>query len=135
MKGFDQMESFENAVMWDYFKRVLNWPIDKIAYEMNVNERRLLEWINGRASVITGLLKSDKGKVETIREGLEKKYPLPEKEKRKGLKLDIMQVVKKYKEGNPIPELAKIFKCDLNDFRQWWNDNLPVINQEFRKER
>jgi len=131
----DHIETLENTVKWDYFKRVLNWPTSKVAYEMNVNERRLIEWVNARATVITKLLKSDAGRAKAIREELEKEYPLLKAEAEKKLSLNIIQVVKKYKEGNALPQLAKIFKCNTKDFRRWWNDNLPVINQEYRKER
>jgi len=63
---------------------------------------------------------------------------LPEAEfrkKQKIEKLNIIQVVKKHKEGNSLAQLAKIFKCNPKDFKRWWNDNLHVINQEFRKVR
>ena len=134
MKEFDQIESLENAVIWDYLRGVLNWPSEQIAYEMNWNERRLLEWVNQRATVITKLLKSDKGRVESIIKRLEKEYPLPMVEKKKDLKLSTRQVAKKYKEGLSIVELAVIFKCSLNDFRVWWNENLFEINQLFKKD-
>jgi len=134
MKEFDQIESLENAVIWDYLRGVLNWPSEQIAYEMNWNERRLLEWVNQRATVITKLLKSDKGRVESIIKRLEKEYPLPIVEKKKDLKLSTRQVAKKYKEGFSIVELAVMFKCSLNDFRVWWNENLFEINQLFKKD-
>lgn len=135
MKEFEHIETLENAVKWDYFRRVLNWSKDKTAYEMHENERQLIEWTNKRAAVITKLIKSDVGRVKAIRKQLEKDYPLPEAESRKEVNLGIKQVVKKYNEGNSLSQLAKIFKCDRADFKRWWNDNLPVINQEFRKDR
>lgn len=135
MKEFEHIETLENAVKWDYFRRVLNWDIDKIAYEMHLNKRRLKEWIGKRASIITKMIKSDQGRVEAIRNRLEKEYPLPKEEEKKRLKLDHTQVAKKYNEGYSLPELAKIFKCDQNVFRHWWNEDLSKINQELKKER
>lgn len=133
------LESLENAVKWDYFKSILGWPTEQIAYEMNWNTRRLLEWTNKRAAIITELLKSDVGKVKAIRKKLEKEYPIPKEKSRKELKLETIQVAKKYKElkevgaGNLLQELAKLFKCDFNEFRLWWNRNLPVINEQVRR--
>ena len=134
MKEFDYIETLENAVAWHYFKGTLGWDDDKIAYEMCLHPRRLKEWVNGRASVITKLMKADPGKTESIRMRLEEKYPLPEIEGRKRIKLEINAVVKVYKEGKEtLQELAKHFKVDLNDFRLWWNDNLQVINSLVRR--
>jgi len=129
------IETLENAVKWDYFKQALNWSTEKIAYEMYLNERRLREWVNKRATIITELIKANPGAVKTIRKRLEKEVPISEEKPEKRLNLDIRKVVKKHKEGNSLTQLAKIFKCDGDDFRRWWSDNLSIINQEFRKER
>jgi len=127
------IETLENAVKWDYLKRVLNWPTDKIAYEMYLNERRLREWVNKRATVITNLMKSNTGMVKKIREQLVKDLPAEKAGSKKQLNLNIIQVVKKYKEGKSLAQLAKIFKCERSDFMRWWTDNLGIINQEYRK--
>lgn len=135
LKDFSYIESLENAVKWDYFKGTLGWDEDKIAYEMNVHPRRLIEWVNQRMSVVVGLLKSDPEKVKAIKKKLEEQYPTPEQEEsKKKLKLNIKQVVKKFKEGKSLKELATIFKVEFNEFRLWWNDNLQVINQEYKKQ-
>lgn len=137
MKEFDHIENLENAVKWNFFKNTLGWDDnDKIAYEMFQHLRRLTEWTNKRAAVITKLIKSNPGKVKEIRERLEKEYPLPKAESRKILKLDVIKVVKIFKEEKlSLQDLAKKLKCDFNEFRLWWIDNLPVINQEYKKER
>jgi len=127
------IETLENAVRWDYLKCVLNWPMDKVAYEMYVNERRLREWVNNRASVITRMIKSNPGVVKSVRKKLEKEFPAEEVKQSKTLSLNIIQVVKKHKEGKTPLQLAEIFKCDRSDFMRWWSDNLGIINQEFRK--
>jgi len=132
---FSHIETLENAVKWHYFRNDLGWPIDKTAYEMNVNERRLVEWVNARASVITGLLKSDQGKAEAIREKLKEAYSLPEEEKQKQLKLNVIQVAREYKKGGlSLQDMAKKFKCDSNKFRVWWNENLSIINAQMKRE-
>lgn len=142
MKEFDHIESLENAVKWDYFKGVLGWDLDRIAYEMNCHPRRLTEWINRRAATVTQLLKSDKARVDKLRKELEKRYPIPavetkqERQKREKIeKLEIVTVVKEFIKGRSIADLARIFKVDFNDFRIWWNRNLPVINQQVRQLR
>lgn len=142
MKEYDHIESIENAVKWDYFRRVLGWELDKIAYEMCQHPRRLVEWTNRRAATITQLLKSDKGKVEKIRKELERQYPPPvvetkkeRKRKEKIDKLNIKSVVKEFNKGRSIADLARIFKVDFNDFRLWWNKNLAVINQQVKQLR
>ena len=129
------IETLENAVRWDYLKRVLNWPVGKIAYEMYLNEKRLIEWTNKRAAVMTRMLKSNPGVVKKIRDKIKKEIPIEEVKPEKILNLNIIQVVKKYKEGNSPLQLAKIFKCKQGDFFRWWSDNLRIINQEYRKER
>jgi len=134
-KELNSIESLENAVKWDYFKRVLNWPIDKIAYEMRLNERRLLEWVNARSAIITKLVGSETGKVKAIRAELGKKYPLPKDTPKKRLDLNIIKIVTEHKEGKSLNQIAKKFKCNPVDFRRWWSDNLGLINQEFRRER
>ena len=135
MKKYDHIETLENAVTWDYLKRVLNWPTAKIAYEMYLNEKRLLEWVNKRATIITKLIESQTGRVKAIRAGLTKQYPLPKDMPRKRLDLNIIKIVKEYKKGKSFDQMAKPFKCSPGDFRRWWSDNLAIINQEFRKER
>jgi len=134
-KELSHIETLENAVKWDYFKQALNWSTEKVAYEMYLNEKRLREWVNKRATVITNLIEANPGMVKTIRKRLEKEIPVLEEKPEKRLNLDIRKVVKKHKEGNSLTQLAKIFKCDRDDFRRWWSDNLGIINQEFRKER
>ena len=134
-KESNGIETLENAVTWDYLKRVMNWPTGKIAYEMYLNEKRLLEWVNKRPTIITKLIKSQTGRVKAIRAKLSKKYPLPKDVPAKRLNLNIIQIVKEYKGGKPLNQLAKKFKCDPIDFRRWWSDNLQIINQEYRRER
>jgi len=134
-KESNGIETLENAVTWDYLKRVMNWPTGKIAYEMYLNEKRLLEWVNKRPTIITKLIKSQTGRVKAIRAELKKKYPLPKDTPRKRLDLNIIKIVKEYKNNKSFNQLAKKFKCDPSDFRRWWSDNLQIINQEYRKER
>ena len=133
---FSHIETLENAVKWHYFRNDLSWPIDKTAYEMNVNERRLIEWVNARASVITGLLKSDPGKVDAIREKLKEQHAPPQlEESPEVLKLDPVKVGREYMKGElSLYDLAVKFKCDYNKFRVWWNRNLSVINAQMKRE-
>ena len=134
-KELNGIETLENAVTWDYLKRELSWPTDKIAYEMYLNERRLLEWINKRSTIITKLMKSEPGRIKAIRAELKKEYPLPKNTPRKRLDLNIIKIAKEHKNNKSFNQLAKKFKCDPIDFRRWWSDNLQIINQEYRKER
>jgi len=136
-KEFDHIENLENAVRWDYFKRILNWPIEKIAYEMYQNDKRLLEWANKRASTITALIKAEPERVKKIRKGLEKEYvPTAGETKEEAIKrekiekLNIQKVVREFIKGKSLADLARIFKVDFNDFRLWWNQNISVINQQ-----
>lgn len=142
MKDFSKIETLENAVKWDYFRRVLAWPIEKIAYEMNVHTDRLKEWTNIRASAITAFLKTEKGRIEAIRDGLEKEYPPPLPETKEARvqrqrieKLNVKAVAKDYMKDPAPNKLAEKYKIDPTQFRSWWGRNIGVINQEVNKLR
>jgi hypothetical protein len=47
---FSDIETLERWLTWKYMTETLRWGVAKVAYEMRVNERRLLEWVNARAS-------------------------------------------------------------------------------------
>jgi len=142
MTDFRQIETIENAVKWDYFKGVLNWSLDKIAYEMDRHPRRLTEWVNTRAAMITTLLKADKGRVKAIRKKLEKQYPPPLKETKKRQaerkrieSLNPVMVARAYVKDRNLNNLAKKYKIDNGEFKIWWSQNLSEINQHIRKLR
>lgn len=140
MKDFSMIETLENAVMWDYFKRVLAWPLEKIAYEMNVHPQRLSEWVSIRGSKITELLKADKGRIEAIREELEKEHPPPPKETKKERVmreriegLNVVTVAKDYVKDPNLANLAKKYKLAPDQFKSWWGRNIGEINVQVRK--
>ena len=142
MKDFSTIETLENAVKWHYFKSVLAWPIEKIAYEMNMHPGRLSEWVNIRAAEITALIKANKGRVEAIREKLEKDYPPPPRETKKERmqrqrieKLDVKAVARDFIKDESPNSLAEKYKIEPSQFRQWWSRNIGVINQEVGKLR
>lgn len=142
MEDFSKIETLENAVKWHYFKSVLVWPLEKIAYEMDHHPKRLAEWTNIRASAITALLKAEPKKAEKIREKLEKIYPPPPNETKKERifrekveKLDPTRVAEDYVKDPSLENLIKKYKVRPSDFRQWWSRNIGVIDQKVRQIR
>ena len=130
---FEKMETLENCIKIDYLQGQLGWSAEQVSYELNFNLRRMTEWRNARTAAITRLLKSDPIATENIKKQLLKDYPLPQPEKTKKLKLDADRVVKCLIEGKTLPEIAKSFRCDFNNFRIWHNENLRLINEKVRQ--
>ena len=135
MPDFKNIESLENWVTWQYLGQELRWPMDRIAYELDVNERRFKEWINERASTMTRLADSQPGKVKEILARLRKKYPISTPVERAIPNIGIPKVVKFYSEGFTLAEIAEKLKVKQEDFIFWWNQNLKAINLELRKTR
>ena len=133
MIEFNNIETLTNWLAWKYFKSHLNWPTDKIAYEMNVNERRLIEWVNLHAAAMSAMERSQAGEVARIMAELGEKYPpeVPDPEALPEIK--ISDVVKLLKEDKTMGEIAHAVRCPIDTFRRWWTVNLPLINAQLRK--
>ena len=127
------METLENCVKIDYFRSFLGWTLSQIAYELNFNHQRMVEWLTKRSAAIASLMKADPVAVENIIKGLKKDYPAPKPEEPKKLKLDTNRVAKYLAEGKSPQEIAKSFHCNFNNFRIWFNENLKLINQKVKQ--
>lgn len=127
-----KMETLENCVRINFFRSRRSWTMEQIAYELNFNLRRMVEWVNSRAAAIAQIMKTDPAVAKNLMAQLEKDYPLPKVEKEKKLKLDVTKVAKFLKEGLSLAEVAKKFHCKYNNYRIWHNDNLGLINQKMK---
>jgi len=132
MSDFLKIESLENWVAWDYFRNQLGWAIQKIAYELDVNERKLVEWVNARSAAMTRLAGQQPGKVKKIRAELQKKYPTSQAVDREMLNIDIAKIAKLLKKDFRLPEIAKKLKYKYDDFIFAYNKRLPEINAKLR---
>jgi len=130
---YKKMETLENCVKFRYLRGHLGWTMEQVSYEMNFNQRRMLEWINARSTAMSRITKLDPPMVKKIEKQLLKDYPPPKPKKMKKIALDVNRVVKCLKEGKSLQEIAKIFRCKENDYRLWHNENLRLINQRMKK--
>jgi len=133
MSEWENIESLENWAAWGYLREELNWPVDKIAYELNVNERRLIEWVNARAASMNKQAAGAKDKVKKYREQIEKRFPKPEINDAGFPNIKVNDVVKALLDGNSFAELAGQFKADPVKFKLWYGQNLQLINELYRK--
>jgi len=129
------VESLETWVAWQYYSQELRWSIDRIAYELNVNERRFKEWVNASANTMTRLADSQPEKVKEILAKLKEKHPTSTPVEREMPAISISAVVKLYSEELTLAEIAQKLKVKHDDFIFWWNQNLKIINLELRKLR
>ena len=133
MSDFSKIESLENWVAWDYFRNELGWSPQKIAYELDVNERKLIEWVNARASTMTRMVDQQPGKAKKIKAELQEKHPTSQPADRETLDIDTNKVAKLLKEGYKLPEIAKKLKYKYDDFIFAYNRMLSEINAIFRR--
>lgn len=131
---FKKIESLENFLTYNFMRGELGWPNKRIAYEMDVNEDRLIEWINARRGAMEKISKGSPGSVRGLNTELRRKYITNAVKEKKKKEIDLKKVVTLFQAGNGIREIANALKVDKNDFREWWNNNLPVINQQIRKD-
>lgn len=134
-KKFDSIESLENWVAWDYFKSVLYWPNDKVAYELDVNERKLIEWIGERGAKMTELAGAQPGKVNATRKDLEERYPVEVVKDPTIPNITIKKVVEMLRDGKQPREIAASVKCPEGDFLLWYGNQNQAVNAEFRKQQ
>jgi len=133
MSDFSKIESLENWVAWDYFRNELGWAIQKIAYELDKNERKLIEWVNARGSEMSRMVEQQPGKVKKILVELKEKYPTSQPADRETLNIDTNKVTKLLREGYKLPEIAKKLKYKYDDFIFAYNRKLQEINAMFRR--
>lgn len=134
MDNFSKIESLENWVAWDYFRNKLGWSPQKIAYELDVNERKLMEWVNARASAMTRMVDQQPAKVKKMLKELKEKHPSSQPADRELLNIDIKKVVKLLREGFSVYEIAKKLKYKYDDFIYAYNKNLKTINALMRRQ-
>lgn len=130
---FSDIESLKNWVCWYYFKTELGWTNEKIAYEMNVNERRLIEWVNKRGAVMNDLQTKRSIEADKIIENLEKKYPIETPKETKVPKIDFDKVEKLFNKGLSLQEIAKKIKCPFSKFKLWWQKNVHQIESRMKE--
>ena len=133
MPDYSAIESLENWVAWGYLREELNWPVDKIAYELNVNERRLIEWVNARAASMNKQAAGAKDKVKKYREQIEKRFPKPKINDTGFPNIKVSDVVKALLDCHSFSELTEHLKVDPEKFRLWYGQNLQLINELYRK--
>jgi hypothetical protein len=133
MIEFNNIETLTNWLAWKYFKGRLNWPTDKVAREMHVNEHELIEWVNRRGSAMSAVERGQVGDAKRIMDEFEAQYPpeVPDPEALPDIKLN--DVVKLMKEDKTLGEIAHSVRCPIDTFRRWWTANLPLINAQLRK--
>lgn len=131
-KFMEIMETLENCVKINFFRDRRGWTMAQIAYELNFNLQRMMEWVNSRGTAIAQIMKTDPAFTKRLMLQLDKDYPLEEVKEEKKLKLDVNKVVKFLKEGLSLMEIAKKFHCKYNNYRIWHNDNLKLINQRMK---
>jgi hypothetical protein len=129
----DRYDSLENWAIWSYLRGTLEWPVNRIAYELDLNEQRLLEWVNENSTKMSDLARANPEKVAKMRADIEKRYPPEPEDEPKVPKITIRKAVELLTNGKTLNEIAKIAKCPEPDFKTWWNQNLALINIEYRK--
>ncbi len=131
-KFMEKMETLENCVKINFFRDRRGWTMAQIAYELNFNLQRMIEWVNSRGTAIAQIMKQDPAVTKRIMAQMDKDYPLKPAKEEKKLKLDVNRVVKFLKEGRGLMEIANLYHCKYNDYRIWHNDNLKLINQRMK---
>ena len=131
-KDYNQIESLENWVAWTWLTGVRAWSLAKTAYELHLNERRLIEWVNARSATMNKLMKAHPKKVETILKDLKKRFPKEVKKESKLPNIQLKRVLGLLAEGLSIPEMAAELKVKPDDFRTWYNANLQLINSQIK---
>lgn len=128
-----QLYDLKTWVTWGYMRNTLNWTPDKIAYELELNEKRLIEWVNKSGIEMNTLVSTNPGIVKTYREELEAKYAEPEEKAKKLPNINMEKVVKMHRDGFNLQEMAKKLKVKFEDFRAWWHENLGIINEKIKR--
>jgi len=131
-KFIEIMETLENCVKINFFREKRGWTMAQIAYELNFNLQRMVEWVNSRGTAIAQIMKTDPAVAKRIMAQMDKDYPLKPVKEEKRLKLDVNKVVKFLKEGLSLMEISKKFHCKYNNYRIWHNENLNLINQRMK---
>ncbi|MCK4794970.1 MAG: hypothetical protein KAV87_65180 [Desulfobacteraceae bacterium] len=132
MSDFSKIESLENWIAWDYFRNELEWAIQKIAYVLDVNERKLMEWVNARAATMTRVDDQQPGKAKKIRAELREKYPSSQPVDRELLEIDVTKIAKLLQKDFNLREIAKKLKYKYDDFIFAYNRNLKLINAKLK---
>jgi len=132
-KDFSSIESLDNWVKWQFFRGELKWSSQETAYEMDVNERRLLEWVDHRKAAMQKVAKSQIKKVEKLKESLRQKYVTKDEAKRE-VEFDIKKAVKYLDDGLSIKEIADKFNIKYADFILAWNKKIQLLNNEWRRQ-
>ena len=132
MSDFSKIESLENWVAWDYFRNELGWAIQKIAYELEVNERKLIEWVNARTHEMSRMVDQQPGKVKKIRAELQEKFPTSQPADREMLNIDVTKVAKLLQKDYKLQEIAEKLKYKYDDFIFAYNKRLSEVNAKLR---
>lgn len=132
MSKYSKIESLENWVAWMYLRGTLKWPAKQIAYELEVNEQRLIEWVNARTTAMNNQAKAQTGKVAEIEAQLKKRFA--EKDTDEDIPTyDVKRVVKMLIDGFNLPEIAEKLKADRSQFLYWYNANLQLIHNAWKR--
>ena len=107
--------------------------LEETAYELNINERRLREYIRDHAGDMSRRMQAEPDKVRRLRAELEERYPAEKREEGTLPNIDHRQVIKLLGERKTLDQVAKALKIDDATFRRWYSANLPVINKRLSK--
>ena len=132
MSDFSKIESLENWIAWDYFRNELGWSIQKIAYELDRNEQKLLEWVNARTSTMTRMVDQQPGKAKKIKAKLQEEHPTSQPADRELLDIDIIKVAKLLQKDFKLSEIATKLKYKYDDFIFAYTKRLPEVNAKLR---
>ena len=122
-KSNHKIESLEMWIAWNFLSTERGWDITKIAYELEVNEQRLREWVNNRSAAMNRLVKTNPEKVKKITATLKKQFPEEKPEKDPLPKINLNKVVELMGEQYRLFEIADKLKVDFDLFKQWYHLN------------
>lgn len=134
MTDYSKIESLNNWIAWSYLKDKLNWPTTKIAYELNLNEQLLIEWVNARMTTMNKLALAKKEDVKVIETQLAEKYPMEQPKFMALPNVNLTKVVNLLLEGKTIKEVAEEVGIKLDVFRAWYSRNMQVIDKAYQRE-
>ncbi len=134
MTDFSKIESLNNWIAWNYLKGTLNWPTAKIAYELNLNEILLLEWVGARMTAMNRMATQKKEEVKMIEAQLAEKYPMEQPKFMALPNVNLTKVVNLLLEGKSIKEVAEEMNVKLDVFRSWYNRHIQLINTSYQRE-
>ena len=132
----DAPDLLRDYLTFDYLSRRGMSNAD-IAYELHVNERRLIEWISRHSAAMTRLMTVHQIAVDKMRAEIEEEYAVKDDTPQGWnpvLTMALMQkVAQMMMEKKPFADIAKACGCNEGEFRAWWDRNKALINEKYFK--